>query len=78
MLLIQIFQGRNHSNFWVAYLENWCLHKFILTLSDLDEVEERPKGLDCHLNEVLSETNECNLVWAAFLVENLTQKWKSL
>ena len=31
---LQNFQGRNPSNFLVANLENWWLHKFILTLSD--------------------------------------------
>ena len=32
---LQNFQGRNTSNFLVATLENQWLHKFILTLSDL-------------------------------------------
>ena len=32
---LQNFQGRNPSNFWVGNLENRCLHKFVLTLSDL-------------------------------------------
>ena len=29
------FQGRNPSNIYVAILENQCIHKFVLRLSDL-------------------------------------------
>ena len=32
---IKNFHGRNPYNIFVAILENQCLHKFILSLSDL-------------------------------------------
>ena len=31
------FQGRNPYNIFIAILENWCPHKFILSLTDLYE-----------------------------------------
>ena len=34
-LVYKNFQGRNPSNIFVAILENQCLHKFILKLSNL-------------------------------------------
>ena len=34
-LVYKNFQGRNSSNISVAILENQCLHKFVLRLSDL-------------------------------------------
>ena len=39
---LQNFQGRNPSNFWVGNLENWWLHKFTLTLSDLSTETKKP------------------------------------
>ena len=60
-LVYKNFQGRNPYNILLVFLENQCLHKFILSLSDLYVVCRIQKSIVRQISKKFSNLRRCRL-----------------